>query len=83
MKFQRVDLVVLAGAGLVVLVVSLLPSPRDRNPPVPDTPPHQAFESANGCVQCHTPGGSKPLAAWHPKRRDCFRCHREPAGRIK
>ena len=77
MKLRPVDLIVLVSAALVVLAVSLLPSPRDSNPPVPPTPEHQAVKSANGCVECHTPNGSQPLAGRHPKRKDCFRCHRE------
>lgn len=83
MKLRRVDLIVLMSAGLVVLVVSLLPSPRDSNPPVPNTPQHQAVKSAKSCVQCHTPGGSQPLAERHPKRKDCFRCHRERGSTIE
>lgn len=83
MKIRRVDLIVLLSAGLVVLLVSLLPSPRDRNPPVPNTPQHEALRSVKGCVLCHTPTGNKPLPERHPKRKDCFRCHQEPGSTIE
>lgn len=63
-------------AALVVLFVSLLPSPRDRNPPVPRTPDHQGLTTEKDCLRCHVVGGMRPLAGVHPKRQDCWRCHK-------
>lgn len=81
MTLRRVDWLFLLVAGLVVLLVSLLPSPRDRNPPVPATPDHRAVTSETQCVTCHAPGGARPLADRHPTRKDCVRCHRtQPSG---
>ena len=67
-------------AGAVVLVVvgvSLLPSPRDRNPVIPATMEHKGI-SEKDCVRCHAAGQSRPFPERHPKRQDCFRCHKEP-----
>ena len=64
-------------AGAVVLVVigvSLLPSPRERNPAIPATSVHRGL-SEKECVRCHAAGQSRPLPERHPKRQDCFRCH--------
>lgn len=79
MRLRRADWIFLAGAALVVLLVSLLPSPRDRNPAVPDSPEHRGLASEKDCLRCHATGQSRPLAERHPKRQDCFRCHRTPA----
>ncbi len=75
MSFRRADWIYVLGAGLVVLAVSLLPSPKDNNPRIPRTPEHQAVRSEQECVRCHAPGQSRPLAARHPNRQDCSRCH--------
>ena len=67
-----------AGAvALVVLGVSLLPSPRDRNPAVPATLEHKGLTEKD-CIRCHAVGQSRPLPDRHPKRQDCFRCHKGP-----
>lgn len=76
MTFRKVDWVYVVGAGLVILAVSLLPSPKDRNPPVPATPDHRLVTSEKDCVRCHAVSGTRPLPERHPKRPDCFRCHR-------
>ncbi|MGH7260751.1 MAG: hypothetical protein ACREI9_08735 [Nitrospiraceae bacterium] len=69
-----------AGAvALVVLGVSLLPSPRDRNPAVPATAEHRGL-MAKDCMRCHAAGQSRPLPDRHPKRQDCFRCHQGAPG---
>ncbi len=78
MTVRKADLLYVLGAGLVILFVSMLPSPRDQNPPVPDTSEHRAVASEKECVRCHAASGSRPLPGRHPKRPDCFRCHREP-----
>ncbi len=65
-----------AGAvALVVVGVSLLPSPRDRNPVIPATMAHKGI-SEKDCVRCHAAGQSRPLQDRHPKRKDCVRCHK-------
>lgn len=76
MTFRKADWLYLLGAGLVVLLVSLLPSPKDRNPPVPATSAHQAVKMEHDCLRCHAPAGERPLPDRHPKRTDCLRCHR-------
>jgi uncharacterized paraquat-inducible protein A len=74
--FKKADWIFVALAVLVVIGVSLLPSPRDQNPPVPDTQDHRAITAEPECLRCHVVGGARPLPARHPKRQDCFRCHR-------
>ncbi len=75
MRLRKVDWLFVVFALAVVIGVSLLPTPKDRNPPIPGTPEHRAISAEPGCVQCHQAGGAKPLPARHPKRPDCFRCH--------
>lgn len=68
-------------AGAVVLVVvgvSLLPSPRDRNPAIPATMAHKGLLEKD-CVRCHAAGQGRPLPERHPRRQDCFRCHKGSA----
>ena len=77
MTVRWTDWLFLAAVGLVVLFVSLLPSPRDRNPPIPRTEAHRAVAAERQCSTCHAVGQSRPLPARHPKRQDCFRCHRQ------
>ena len=77
MKLRPVDLAVALVALGVVLLVSLLPSPRDNNPPVPATPEHRVAKLERDCLACHALEGSHALPARHPPREDCFRCHRE------
>jgi hypothetical protein len=79
MSFRRADWIYVIGAGLVVLLVSLLPSPRGNNPRIPNTPEHRLIRSEQDCVRCHAPGQIRPLAARHPKRQDCSRCHAHSA----
>ncbi len=76
MRLRRIDLLFVLGALAVVIGVSLLPSPRDRNPMVPSTPDHRNLMSEADCLSCHSPGGNRPLPVRHPKRPDCFHCHR-------
>ena len=76
MRLRKTDWLFVLAAALVVLFVSLLPSPRDRNPPVPRTPEHQGLVSEKDCVRCHVVGGARPLAVRHPKWQDCWRCHK-------
>ncbi len=78
MRFQRADWIFLLAAAFVVLLVAQLPSPRDRNPPVPDTVDHRAVTSEHDCLRCHAAGERRALSSRHPARQDCFRCHREP-----
>lgn len=78
MKLRKVDGAVLGAAILLVILVSLLPAPRDQNPPVPSNVEHMGVASTKQCTTCHTKDGVSPLTARHPKRQDCYRCHREP-----
>jgi hypothetical protein len=76
MHIRRVDWLFIVGALLLVAFVALLPSPRDRNPPVPNDSTHAMITREQDCRQCHTTEGVRPLPDRHPKRQDCFRCHR-------
>lgn len=77
-RLRRADWLFIGAVALVVTGVSLLPSPRDRNPAVPATMEHRGVAEKD-CVRCHAAGQSRPLPARHPKRQDCFRCHKEAA----
>lgn len=77
MRLRKADWIFLLAVALVILFVSLLPSPRDRNPPVPRTSDHQGLASEKECLRCHVIGGTRPLPSRHPKRQDCWRCHKE------
>ena len=75
MTFRKVDWLFVAFALAVVIGVSFLPTPKDRNPMIPGTPDHGSITEEKGCIQCHQAGGKTPLPGRHPKRQDCFRCH--------
>ncbi|MER3422268.1 MAG: hypothetical protein C4293_02575 [Nitrospiraceae bacterium] len=76
MRLRKADWLFVLAVALVVLFISLLPTPREKNPPIPNTPDHRSMTSEKGCADCHAPQGSRPLLSRHPKRQDCFRCHR-------
>jgi hypothetical protein len=73
---RKKDWLFIAAVIAVVLFVSLLPTPRERNALVPANETHRAIVSEKQCVQCHAAQGEQPLPARHPKRQDCFKCHR-------
>ncbi|SLM48906.1 conserved protein of unknown function [Nitrospira japonica] len=75
MRLRKVDWLFVVAALAVVIGVSLLPAPRDRNPRIPANGEHQAIVVEKDCVSCHRADGGKPVPARHPKRQDCFRCH--------
>ena len=75
MTFRKADWIFVAGAAAVVIGVSLLPTPKERNPMIPKSAEHQAVTSEKDCVRCHQADGVKPVPVQHPKRQDCFRCH--------
>ena len=75
MTLRKVDWLFVLFAVLVVIGVSLLPTPKDRNPMVPKTAEHDAVKVEKDCVSCHRADGVRPLPTRHPKRPDCFRCH--------
>ncbi len=75
MTLRKVDWIFVAGAVAVIAGVSLLPTPKDRNPMIPATADHRAVTQEKDCVHCHLADGVKPVPARHPKRQDCFRCH--------
>ena len=75
MTFRKADWLFIVFALLVVVGVSLLPTPKDRNPLVPRTAEHDGIKAEKDCVACHMAGGVRPLPARHPKRPDCLRCH--------
>jgi uncharacterized paraquat-inducible protein A len=76
MTIRRADWGFILAVLLVVGLVSLLPSPRDRNPPIPGDQDHRGVTSEKACLVCHAAGQSRPVSDRHPKRQDCFRCHR-------
>jgi hypothetical protein len=75
MRLRKVDWLFVSFAVAVVVGVSLLPSPKDRNPMIPTNADHREIKIEKDCLQCHIAAGSKPLPERHPKRQDCFRCH--------
>jgi hypothetical protein len=75
MTLRKVDWIFVVGAVVVVVGVSLLPTPKDRNPMIPASAEHRSVTLEKGCIQCHQADGVKPVPARHPKRQDCFRCH--------
>ena len=85
-SLRRIDYIAILAVVAVIGFISQLPSPRDRNPAIPAAPPHEGLAERQ-CSDCHTANGRAPLTARHPKRQDCFRCHRpatvnvtQPAG---
>lgn len=80
MSLRKGDWLFILFALAVVFGVSLLPTPKDRNPIIPRTAEHDAVRAEKDCVGCHAAGGVKPVPSRHPKRPDCFRCHARPAG---
>jgi hypothetical protein len=75
MRFRKIDGLFVLFAVAVVVGVSMLPTPKDRNPMVPNNADHYTIKVEKDCLQCHQPGTVKPLPQRHPKRQDCFRCH--------
>lgn len=75
MRFRKIDWLFVLFAVAVVVGVSMLPTPKDRNPMVPNNADHQPITIEKDCLQCHQAGAAKPLPQRHPKRQDCFRCH--------
>ena len=75
MRLRKVDWLFVLFALIVVGGVSLLPTPKDRNPMIPKTAAHNAVKVEKDCAGCHTTSGVRPVPARHPKRQDCFRCH--------
>jgi mono/diheme cytochrome c family protein len=75
MRLRKADWLFVVFALAVVIGVSFLPTPKDRNPMIPATPEHRLVTVEQSCIQCHQPGGEKPVPERHPRRQDCFRCH--------
>ena len=75
MKSRKADGLFVLFALAVIVGVSMLPTPKDRNPMIPSDAVHQPIKVEQVCLQCHVPAGSKPLPERHPRRQDCFRCH--------
>ncbi|MCG3778780.1 MAG: hypothetical protein JW388_1507 [Nitrospira sp.] len=75
MKLRKVDGLFVLFAVVVIVGVSLLPTPKDRNPRIPADVSHQLITVEKDCLQCHVPFGSSPLPERHPRRQDCSRCH--------
>jgi uncharacterized paraquat-inducible protein A len=75
MKLRKVDWLFVAFAVAVVVGVSLLPTPKDRNPVIPKNAEHESITNEKQCSACHQAGAAKPLPERHPRRQDCSRCH--------
>lgn len=82
MKFRlkKSDFIVIGLALTVITFLTLLPSPKNNNPPVPPDSKHRGLKLEKDCLACHVQGGERPLKERHPKRQDCFRCHRVGRG---
>ena len=79
MRLRKADWIFVVLALAVVVGVSLLPTPKDRNPMIPGTSQHRSIMLEKECVECHQASGKQPLPARHPRRQDCFRCHAREA----
>lgn len=75
MTLRKVDWLFVLFAVAVVIGVSMLPTPKDRNPMIPNDADHQAIKVEQDCRACHQANAAEPLPQRHPKRQDCFRCH--------
>ena len=75
MKLRKIDGLFVLFALAVIIGVSMLPTPKDRNPMIPADALHQPIKVEQACLQCHVPTGSRPMPERHPRRQDCFRCH--------
>jgi hypothetical protein len=75
MTLRKVDWLFIVFAIAVVVGVSMLPAPKDRNPTIPKNADHQSMLNEKDCVRCHQADGVRPVPARHPKRQDCLRCH--------
>lgn len=80
MKLRKIDWLFVLFAVAVVAGVSLLPTPKDRNPMIPKSAEHLAVTNEKDCVRCHQADGVKPVPTRHPRRQDCFRCHARQVG---
>ena len=69
MKLRKADWLFVLATGLIVLLVSLLPSPRDRNPPVPDTQHHRQLRMEGACSTCYGSDKSRPFLRDIPSAR--------------
>jgi len=75
-RLRKSDFIFIGLVLAVVVFITLLPSPRDNNPPVPGDLAHHGIKLEKDCLACHVQGGERPMQLRHPKRQDCFRCHR-------
>ena len=76
MRLRKGDWLFGAAVLAVILFVAVLPSPREQNPVIPADTEHRSIASEKHCSQCHGTQASRPLPDRHPKRQDCFKCHR-------
>lgn len=79
MRLRKIDWLFVVFAVAVVIGVSMLPTPKDRNPMIPNNADHQAIKVEKDCLDCHQVNAAKPFPQRHPKRQDCFRCHARSA----
>ena len=75
-KPKKSDFVFIGLVIAVIVFVTLLPSPKDNTPPTPNDLAHHGIKLEKSCLACHVKGGERPMKERHPKRQDCFRCHR-------
>ncbi|MCL4459295.1 MAG: hypothetical protein M1577_05230 [Chloroflexi bacterium] len=63
--------------GVAVFFLALIPAVANAQPGVPHT-----LENRSNCLQCHGPGGMKPVPADHAGRGNdtCLSCHRPALG---
>ena len=57
MTLRKVDWLFVLFAIAVVVGVSMLPTPKDRNPMIPKSAEHQAIANEKDCVRCHQADG--------------------------
>lgn len=69
----------LGGAGAVLLILWAVSSQPPRLPADAD---HGVQQPEASCLFCHGVAGQRPRPARHPRRDDCYSCHRDAAGRL-
>jgi len=75
MRLRKIDWIFVVFALAVVIGVSMLPTPKQQNPKIPDNSDHRLIAVEKDCLVCHQAQGTRPVPPRHPKRQDCFRCH--------
>ena len=78
-RFRLKGLFWLAAPALLLLALWATSGSAPRLPADGD---HGTDQSEARCLSCHAHGERRPRPADHPRRDDCFSCHRDAAGAL-